>query len=123
MQDPEHEERTHGIVDDPAIGTIELGDSGECEAKRHVFEEVGVCSGVEMEVAVSLGVIAEILVFLDAIVDHAIGEVDEVGGERESPGASDCCNNVNEELFRDLGRNGDWGTDAASLGQGPPLQG
>lgn len=36
-------------------------------------------------------VVAEVLFVFDALVDDAVGEEEEVGGEGEGPGAGDCC--------------------------------
>ena len=35
--------------------------------------------------------VAEVLFVFDAVVDDAVGEEEEVGGEGEGAGAGDCC--------------------------------
>lgn len=96
MQDSKHQQRTHGIVENHTIGAVQFCNGGEREAEGHVFEEVAMRAGVDVEVGVSLSLVAEILFFLDAVVDHAIGKEDQVGGEWQRPGSSDCCYIVSE---------------------------
>lgn len=96
VHDSEGEERAHGVVQDRTVGAVELGNGGKTEAEGHVFEKVGLRAGLDKELVIPFG--AEILFFLDAVKAYAIGEVDQVCGEWESPSASDCCDSVSEWL-------------------------
>ena len=98
MDNPEHEKRSHRIIEIFAISTIQLHDAGECEGKWHILEEILVRSGIEEKSigvvvggrlsAVFVAVAHEFLIF-QAAVNDAIGEVNKVGGEGEGPGAGD----------------------------------
>ena len=52
MQDPHREQCTHGVIQDSAISTVELGKGSQAECEGDVFEEVGVRAGVDGQVGV-----------------------------------------------------------------------
>lgn len=97
VQDPKDEQCSHSIVQDLPIRTVELGDGCEGESQGHVLDEVGMRARFEKErVWVAVGScalfesVAHVFLLLDATVDDAVREIDEVGGEWEGPGASNC---------------------------------
>lgn len=102
MSDAQREQRRHGITQHRPVGAIELSDGGENEREGHVLEEiqmaatleeqrirvVGVAGGVVLVVRV-VEVVADPLLVLDALVDDAVAEEEEVDGEGDGPGARD----------------------------------
>ena len=101
MDESKHEQRSHGVIEDLPIRTVQFGDGGQGEAQGDVLDEIVVGAGVEEEgVGLVVGggfggvdeTIAHVLFGLDSADDDAVGEVDEVGGKGESPGACDGCN-------------------------------
>ena len=123
MQDAKRKESAHGIIDDLTVGAVELSDSSEREGERNVLEKVGVSACIEVEVTFFLRIIAKVFLVLDAVVDHPVGEEDQVGGEWEGPGASDCCQNVSEGPGTRVEVRQILVTYVASWAQGPQLQG
>lgn len=49
MDDSEHKEDSHGIVQNPPVRAIELRDSCECESKGYAFQKIDVCARLEKE--------------------------------------------------------------------------
>ena len=49
MDNPEHKEDSHGIIQNPPVGAIELCDSCERESKGHAFQKIDVCARLEEE--------------------------------------------------------------------------
>lgn len=102
MSDAQREQRRHGITQHRPVGAIEFGDGGENEREGHVLEEVqmaaaleeqrirvvGVAGGVVLVVRV-VEMVADPLLVFDALVDDAVAEEEEVGGEGDGPGAGD----------------------------------
>ena len=82
MDDSEHEQGSHGVIQDLPIRAVQLGDSHQGEAKRHALDEVVVSAGVE-EQGVRLVVrsrfrgvdisVAYVLLRLDSTIHDAIG--------------------------------------------------
>ena len=100
MYDSQHQQRRHGIIQNLPIGAVQLGNGDQGEAEGHVLDEVVVSAGIEEEgvgLVVGCGfggvdvAVADEFFGFDAAVDDAVGEVDEVGGEGEGPGAGDGC--------------------------------
>ena len=105
-----------------AIRTVEFGDGGQGEAQRDVLDEVVMGAGVEEEgVGLVVGggfgsvdvAIAHVFLGHDSAVDNAVGEVDEVGGEGESPGACDGCDEGSVSVKLSDATNESEGTDGA----------
>ena len=69
VRDPQHQQRSHGPIQHLAVRAIEFRHAGQNEGE----------GGVEP------------LFVFDALVDDAVGEDEEVGGEGEGPGACYCC--------------------------------
>ena len=44
MDQPEHKEDSHGIIQDLSVRAIELRDSCERKSKGYAFQEIGVCA-------------------------------------------------------------------------------
>ena len=98
MHNPQHQQRRHRSIQHLPIRPVQFRNGDQREAQRHVLDEVVVGAGVEEEgvgVVVGGGVggvgvaVADEFGGFDAAVDDAVGEVDEVGGEGEGPGAGD----------------------------------
>lgn len=99
MQNPQHKQHRHRIIQRLPIPAIELGNGRQREGQRHALEEIVVRAAVEQEwvwVVVRSGrvrggvPVSDVFLFLDPAVDDAVGEVDEVGGEGKGPGAGYC---------------------------------
>ena len=80
MYHPEHQEDSHGIIQDLSVCTIELRDSCERESKGHAFQEIGVCARIEEEgIWVIVGgsgllvLVADIFLFLYATIEDSVG--------------------------------------------------
>lgn len=82
MENPEHEQCSHGIIQDLPIRAVQLGDSSQGEAQGHVLDEVVVSAGVKEEgVGLIVGggfgrvdeAVAHKLFGFDATVDDAVG--------------------------------------------------
>ena len=123
MDNSEHEQDSHRIVQNLPISAVEFRNRCEGESKRHALKEVGVSTRIEEE-WVRVGVrgsglvvpVANVLLSLTAAVENTIGEVEEVGGEGKGPSASNCC----AMSARALGSN--WkGASRSILGTGTPM--
>ncbi|KAL8788320.1 MAG: hypothetical protein Q9213_001717 [Squamulea squamosa] len=97
----------HGVTQDGSVGAIELGDSSQEEGERNVFKEVIVATTCKEErirvlmvagVVLLLGIerVANPLFVLDALINDAIVEQQEIGGEWQGPGASDSCVRISD---------------------------
>ena len=105
MADAHGKEGGHGIIQDSAIGAIEFGDGGEKESEGDIFEEVQVTTTLEEKrirvlmiaggVFLRIELLSDPLLVLDALVDDAVAEEKEVGGEWQCPGAGDSWDRVN----------------------------
>lgn len=82
MDDPEHEQDGHGIIEDLAICAIQLRDCDQGEAKRHVLDEVVMSARIEEKtvrfvIRGGLGAfditVANVLFGLDSTIDDAVG--------------------------------------------------
>lgn len=82
MENPEHEQSSHGIIEGLPICTVQLGDSYQGEAKGHALDEVVVSAGVEEQgVRVVIGSrfrgvdisVAYVLLLLDSTIHDAVG--------------------------------------------------
>lgn len=92
MTDAQGEQGSHGVVQDGAVGAVELSDSSQGEGKRHILEEILVAAIFEeqwVDVGVidgfgilSLQFVAHELLVLDALIHDTITEEEQVGGER-----------------------------------------
>ena len=124
MDESKQEQRSHGIIQNLAIRTVQFGNGSQGEAQGHVLDEVVMSAGLEEEgVGLVVGggfggvdeTIAHVFFGHYSVVDDAIGEVDEVGGKGESPGARDGCNGgVVSVVLRDATKESRRGTDGAS---------
>lgn len=91
VADAHDEEGSHGVVQERAVPAVKLGDGGEDEGVWHVLKKVQVAAALEEErvgvlvvagvVLVAVELIADPLLVLDALVDDAVGEDEEVGGK------------------------------------------
>ncbi|KAL8770201.1 MAG: hypothetical protein Q9209_004043 [Squamulea sp. 1 TL-2023] len=97
----------HGVTQDGSVSAIELGDSSQDEGERDVFKKVHVATTFKEEriwVLIVAGVIgllgiervANPLFVLDALINDAIVEQQEIGGEWQGPGASDSCVGISD---------------------------
>lgn len=94
MENSEHEQCGHGIVQDFSIRAIQFGNSNQGEAKRHVLDEIVVSTAVE-EKGIGLVIrggfgcvditVAHVLFGLDSTIDDAVGQVDAVRGKWQRP--------------------------------------
>ena len=132
MNKSEHEQGSKGVMQKLAIRTVEFGDGGQGEAQRDVLDEIVVSAGVEEEgVGLVVGggfggvdvAIAHVFFGHDSAVDDAVGEVDEVGGEGESPGACDGCDGGSVSVMLSDATKESEGTDGASWGLVPQYRG
>lgn len=100
MSDAQGEEGGHGVIENSAIGAVELGDGGQQEGEGYIFEEVHVGANIEVErvwivrvaglaAVVAIELVTNPLLILDALVDDTVHEDEEVAGEGQSPGAGD----------------------------------
>ena len=100
VDNSEHEQGRHGIIQDLPICPVQLGDSSQGEAKGHALEEIAMSAGFE-EKRVRLVIrgrfrtvdktVTHILFRHNSTIENAIGEVDKVGCKGKSPGAGNRC--------------------------------
>ena len=135
MSDAQREQRRHGITQHRPVGAIELRDGGKNERERHVLKEVQMAAALEEQrirvVGGAGGVVlvvrvvemaADPLLVFDALVDDAVAEEEEVGGEGEGPGAGDGFLRSGGSADEcDWGFcDGDWQNSRSILGTGTP---
>ena len=97
MSDSQHKQDSQSVIQGFPVGAIQFCDRGERESQRYALQEIGVgARGEEEGIRIVVGggglvvPVAYVFFFLDAHVDDAVGEVDEVGGEGEGPCAGNC---------------------------------
>lgn len=91
VADAHDEEGGHGVVQESAVPTVELGDGGKDEGVRDILKEVQVAAALEEErvgvlvvagvVLVAVKLAADPLLVFNALVDDAVDKDEEVGGE------------------------------------------
>ena len=97
VHDPQRKQSRQRVVQHLPVGAVQLRDRGQDERHGHALEEVGVAAGLDQERVggvvggVIVEAIADVFVVLDSLVNDAVGEKEEVGGEGEGPGAGDSC--------------------------------
>ncbi len=104
MPNAQGKQSSHGVIQYGAVGAIKFGDRSQKEGQRDILEEVHVAATCEEErirVLMVAGVgflrtelVSNPLLILDALVDDAIAEEQEVGGEGQGPGTSDSCDGI-----------------------------
>lgn len=130
MQNAQHEERRHGIIQHLAIRSIQLRNCRQREGEGYVLKKVDMRTSLEQQwVRVGIGglraricrvvAVADVLVLLYSVVYHPVGEVDKVGGKWERPGAGDCWSGV-RNMGSPLGGLGKKWSLTQHLGDGNP---
>lgn len=91
MSDAHSEQRGHGVIQYRTVGAIEFGDGGQNESEWDVLQEIQVATTLEEKrvgvlrvagaVLLRIEFVSDPLLVLDALVDDAVAEEQEVGCE------------------------------------------